>query len=101
MPQQDSPSLLALLLKAYNRPVMDFYHFPEVVLIGRQRIEPEEFFQLISEGLLQQTHRDNFGRFYSLTDKAKALLHQSLQQGRGKARKKQLVPAGQGSFLFL
>jgi hypothetical protein len=99
MPRPEHTALLALLLKAYNRPVMDFHYFPDVVLIGKTRIEREELLLLLSEGYLQQTHRDNFGRFFTLTEKAKMLLHQSLKGGR-KSRKKEGLPAGQGSFLF-
>lgn len=101
MPQQANTAILALLLKAYNRPVKDFYYFPEVIMVGRQRIEPEEFAQLIAGGYLQQTHRDSFGRFYCLTEKAKQLLHESLQPKQGKNRKKQGFQAAQGSLKFM
>lgn len=100
MSQQANNALLALLLKAYNRPVMDFIHFPEVILIGRQRIEPEAFGELLSNGYLQQVHHDNFGRIYTLTDKALSLLHQSLHGSRSK-RKRQVEAPVQGSFSFV
>lgn len=99
MPRPEHTALLALLLKAYNRPVLDFHYFPDIVLIGKTRIEPAEFSMLLSEGYLQQTHRDNFGCFYTLTHKAKALLHQSLKEGR-KGRKKQPMTAIQNNLLF-
>lgn len=100
MCQQATAAILALLLKAYNRQVKDFYYFPEVILVGKQRMEPEDFFLLISEGYLQQIHRDSFGRFYCLTEKAKRMLHQSLHAKQAKSRKKQTVPQAQGSLQF-
>lgn len=99
MPRLEHTALLALLLKAYNRPVMDYHYFPDIVLIGKTRIEREELQMLLSEGYLQQTHRDNFGRFYALTEKAKLLLHQSLKAGR-KGRKKLPAPPVQSNLLF-
>jgi hypothetical protein len=97
---QAAPAILALLLKAYNRPVKDYYFFPDVIFVGRQRMEPEDFFQLVAEGYLQQTHRDSFGRIYTLSAKAEQLLHQSLQAKKGKSRKLPVLAKEQGSFCF-
>jgi hypothetical protein len=101
MPQQANTTILALLLKAYNRPVKDFYYFPDVIMVGKQRMEPEDFYLLVANGYLQQTHCDSFGRFYCLSEKAKQLLHESLHARQARGRKKQPAPQAQGSFSFV
>lgn len=93
-------SLLALLLKAYNEEVKDFYYFPDVVFIGRQRVEVVAFKQLLNEGYLQQTHCDTFGRFYKLSPEAEQVLFTHLHKGGGHRRKKGVSAPHQQCFSF-
>lgn len=67
-------SLLALLLATYNKEVKDFYYFPDVVLAGRMRLEPEAMQRLVQEGWLQVTRADTFGRYYKHTRQTEQLL---------------------------
>ena len=72
--------MLALLLKAYNKEVKDFYYFPDIVLIGRMRIEQNELQQMLAEGYLLQTSADSFGRCYRLSPKAEMVLFTQLRK---------------------
>jgi hypothetical protein len=86
--------MLALLLKAYNKEVKDFYYFPDIVLIGRMRIEPLELQQLLAEGYLMQTSADSFGRCYRLSEKAELVLFTQLKK-KSTARQKKVFGSGQ------
>lgn len=76
MPLPVPRDLLALLIMTYNKEVKDFYYFPEVVLVGRTRLEPEAFHRLLQGGWLQQCSADSFGRYYRLSEKGEATLWQ-------------------------
>lgn len=76
------PSLLALLLATYNKEVKDFFYFPDIVLVGRLRLEPEALRRLVQEGWLQISRADTFGRYYQHT----AQTEQLLMAMRGKRR---------------
>lgn len=90
--------MLALLLKAYNKEVKDFYYFPDIVLIGRMRIEPTELQQLLGEGFLMQTCSDSFGRCYRLSAKAELVLFAQLKK-KNPARQRKNI-RGQQPALF-
>lgn len=91
--------MLALLLKAYNKEIKDFYYFPDIVLIGRLRIEPQELQQLLAEGYLLQTAHDSFGRCYRLSAKAEIVLFTQLKK-KSAARQKKLTASSQPSLHF-
>lgn len=74
MPLPVPRDLLALLIMTYNKEVKDFYYFPEVVLVGRTRLEPEAFQRLLQGGWLAQCGADSFGRYYRSSAKAEATL---------------------------
>lgn len=100
MRQPASKETLALLLKAYNRPVKDFFYFPDVVLIGSQPIEPEDLAMLLGENYLQMAHADSFGRFYVLSQKGKEVLFTSLLAKPVRRRRKPAAAAFQAAFSF-
>lgn len=90
MSQPVNTSLLALLLKAYNKEVKDFFYFPDFVMVGRQRIEPQELQLLKNGGYLQQTGSDSFGRIYKLSAKAENELRLHLTTPKKQQRKKKV-----------
>lgn len=90
MSQPVNTSLLALLLKAYNKEVKDFFYFPDFVMVGRQRIEPQELQLLKNGGYLQQTGSDSFGRIYKLSVKAENELFRHLAAAKKQHRKKKV-----------
>lgn len=91
--------MLALLLKAYNKEIKDFYYFPDIVLIGRLRIEPQELQQLLAGGYLVQTSHDSFGRCYRLSAKAEMVLFTQLKK-KSAARPKKLATNSQPFLHF-
>lgn len=74
MPLPVPRDLLALLIMTYNKEVKDFYYFPEVVLVGRTRLEPEAFQRLLQGGWLEQCSADSFGRYFRSSAKAESTL---------------------------
>ncbi len=70
--------LLQLFVRVYNLPIQFYYHFPEVIICGPHRLEPEEFTFLVGEGLIAAYHTDSFGKLYRLTTGAEALLKERL-----------------------
>jgi hypothetical protein len=77
-------SLLQLLVKLYNQTIQSYYHFPEVILCGRHRLEPEEFECLVREGLLEAFYADSFGRLYHLSKTAHEILAHNISRRRSK-----------------
>ncbi len=99
MQQLENKYLLALLVKAYNRPIKDYFYFPEVILLDKGRMEKEDFDFLLAEGFLKEYKHDSFGRFYKLSKKAEDLLYTALVVKN--AKKKQLsIPARQAYLHF-
>lgn len=85
----ENRQLLSLLVKAYNTSIQDFYYFPDVILVGEQRMERDDFDLLRSGGYILEFRHDSFGRFYRLSQKAEHLLYQ-LIVSRSPARKKRM-----------
>jgi hypothetical protein len=77
--------LLRLLVSVYNQSIQTYYHFPEVILCGRQRLEPEEFAQLLAGELITPTSSDSFGRNYRLSKRGEAYLFGASFRRRQKA----------------
>ncbi|OLY90927.1 hypothetical protein SAMN05444008_11716 [Cnuella takakiae] len=100
MPQPVHQDLLALLIMTYNKEVKDFYYFPEVILVGRTRLEPEAFQQMLQGGWLQQCGADSFGRYYRLSAKAETTLMQYRRKRKPAAPVQQKSTCMQGGFCF-
>jgi hypothetical protein len=66
MHQPENRTVLRLLVKAYNCAITDYFYFPEVIYAGTQKVERTDFEFLLSEGLIQLSKFDSFGRYYRL-----------------------------------
>jgi hypothetical protein len=98
MRQPENKHLLPLLVKAYNQVITDYFYFPEVIFAGNQKIERVDFETLLSDGLIQLSKYDSFGRYYQLSRKGEQLLQQHPAKP---ARKKVMpVPLTQGCLYF-
>ena len=60
--------IVSLLETVSARPVETYHHFPEVIRAGNISIEKEDFDYLYTEGYLQETHCDKFGKNFSLSE---------------------------------
>jgi len=80
-----SQPLLQLLVRLYNQPVQSYYHFPEVIIYGSQRLEKNDFDLLLKEGFIESYYADSFGRLYRLSKKAEYFLQESLHKRRHKS----------------
>jgi hypothetical protein len=92
------PHLLHLLVSVYNQSIQTYYHFPEVILCGRQRLEPEDLALLLSNEFVFVSSSDSFGRNYRLSKKGETYLFQSLIRRRPKML--YILPAAQYRFSF-
>lgn len=92
-----SQPILQLLVSIYNKSIQTYYHFPEVILCGRQRIEPEDFAQLLLHDFLTVYSADSFGKNYCLSKKGEAFLFESSFRRR---HKMMYLPATQGRLPF-
>ena len=90
--------LLQLLVKVVNRPVTDYYYFPEIVYAGRQKIERSELDFLLAEALVILKHFDSFGRYYQLSQKGESLLKHC--QARVCRKRPTTASLRQGCFYF-
>jgi hypothetical protein len=93
-------ALLRLLVKAYNSSILDFYYFPDVIFVGRQRIERQEFLYLLTEEYITLYKHDSFGRYYTLSKKAEDLLYASIILKAPHRRKKEMTAEQQGRLCF-
>lgn len=100
MDQLPTKELLSLLVHAYNNSIKDFYYFPEVVYIGEQRVSKQEFDLLLAGGFLEEYSHDSFGRFYRLSKKGEECIYETIAARKQAKKKKQFIPAAQGSFCF-
>ncbi len=66
--------ILHLLVSVYNQSIQTYYHFPEVILCGRQRLEPDAFTQLLASEFITPVSADSFGRNYRLSKKGEDFL---------------------------
>ena len=98
MHQPENRTVLRLLVKAYNCAITDYFYFPEVIYAGTQKVERTDFEFLLSEGLIQLSKFDSFGRYYQLSKKGDLLLQQL--RHRPVKRKAPAVPLTQGCFYF-
>ena len=99
MRQLEKSELIAVLVKAYNTTLTDYYYFPEVVFAGRQRIDKEAFDYLKAEEYIREIKHDSFGRFYKLTKKAEQLMY-SVTATRPQTKRKRPAPMAAQAFLF-
>jgi hypothetical protein len=99
MQQLVNRQILFLLVKAYNRSITDFYYFPDVILLDKQRLEKEDFELLLSGGYIHLYKHDSFGRYYKLSAKAEELLYTTVVLKTAK-RKKIPIPARQAFLHF-
>lgn len=99
MRQPENKHLLSLLVKAYNQAITDYFYFPEVIYAGAQKIERADFETLLSEGLIQLSKYDSFGRYYQLSKKGETLLHEQ-RVAKPHRKRPTPVPLTQGCFYF-
>lgn len=69
--------LLCLLVSVYNQPIQTYYHFPDVIVSGHRRLEPEAFAELVAQGFVTLANFDSFGKNYRLSPKGEAYLFAS------------------------
>ena len=106
MRPQEKRQLLSLLVKVYNTCIQDFYYFPEVIVVGRQRITGEEFSLLLQGGWIELFRFDSFGRFYRLSLRGKEFLYTETASRPLPKKKKANLPSKednryvQGSLYF-
>ena len=93
------PHLLHLLVSVYNQSIQTYYHFPEVILCGRQRLEPEDLHLLLTNGYLVASGFDSFGKYYCLSKKGEDFLFHSFVRRR--TRVSYTFPAAQRQFSFV
>ena len=96
MQQLTDKQTLALLVKVVNCTIQDFFYFPDVIIVGKRKIEREEFHFLLSEGYIAYYRADSFGRFFRLTDKAEAYINSVIGQKQTYYRKKVKAASKQG-----
>ena len=93
------PHLLHLLVSVYNQSIQTYYHFPEVILCGRQRLDPEDLALLLSNEFILAFSADSFGRNYKLSKKGEEfLLHSHF---RRRHRLLHSLPVQQQQFSFV
>lgn len=68
------PALLQLLVSIYNQSIQTYFHFPEVIICGRNRLEREDFERLLHLRFIQPVNADSFGRWYGLSPQGEAYL---------------------------
>lgn len=98
MNQPENTYVLSLLVKVYNCAVTDFFHFPEVIYAGHQKLERTDFDLLLSQELIVLSGYDSFGRYYALSKKGDHVLHQYFTKPVRK--KSPPVPLIQGCLYF-
>jgi hypothetical protein len=76
--------LLQLLVSVYNQSIQTYYHFPDVILCGRQRLDSEELQLLLEQDFIKMTSADSFGRTYRLSRKGEGYLFQLSFRRRSK-----------------
>jgi hypothetical protein len=69
-----NPELLQLLVSVYNQSIQTYFHFPEVILCGRQRLEKESLDFLLLHDFIIAYQVDSFGKTYRLSRKGEEYL---------------------------
>lgn len=67
MKNKSHDRFLPLLVRVYNHTIQCYRYFPEVIICGDGRLEPEEFDELLHGGFIKTFGADSFGSFYRLT----------------------------------
>ena len=98
MNQPENKHVLSLLVKVYNGAVTDYFHFPEVIYVGNQKLDRADFELLLSEDLIVLSRYDSFGRYYKLSKKGDQVLHHYL--ARSTRKKAAPIPLTQGCLYF-
>ncbi len=92
---------VALLVRVYNYSIQVFYYFPDTIIVGKKKLEREEFNFLLSEGYLSEYKVDSFGKIYRLSNKAEQLIYHTVTTRQFHSRKKIIVIHNQGSLNFV
>jgi hypothetical protein len=79
-----SQPLLQLLVRLYNQSIQTYFHFPDVIICGRHRLDEAEFNLLVAEGFLEAFYADSFGKLFRLSKKAHDVLQFGVQKRRGR-----------------
>lgn len=74
MKKESHERLISLLVRVYNHTIQCYRYFPEVIICGSGKLEPEEFAALQHEGFVKTLGGDSFGSFYRLTEGAERWL---------------------------
>lgn len=83
----DNSAILRLMVSVYNQTIQTYHYFPDVILCGHKRMEPEELNELINRKFVSPLRADTFGTFYQLSKEGEQFLFRSL------LRRKQKVPS--------
>lgn len=100
MNQQAIKEIIALLVRASNCPIQDYYYFPDVIFIGKEKIDKEKFTLLLTEELIAVYKKDSFGRYYNLTKKGEDFIYTRLPQKQPVKRKRIETIYNQGCLSF-
>ena len=100
MNQLTIKEIIALLVRASNLPIQDYYYFPDVIFIGKQKIEREKFNFLLSEGFIAEYKWDSFGKYYTITKKGENFIYSMLPSKPAVKRKRIATSYKQGCFSF-
>ena len=79
-----SQPLLQLLVRVYNQSIQYYFHFPDVIICGKLRLEEAEFQLLLAEGYLETFYVDSFGKLFRLSKKAIHVLQESLHKRKAR-----------------
>jgi hypothetical protein len=94
-----SQPLLQLLVRVYNQSIQTYFHFPDVIICGKHRLEKEDLDLLLIECYIEAYYTDSFGKLYRLSKKGQQFLQLNLH--RRKARSFHPMPQpGQVSLPF-
>ena len=100
MHQKAIKEIIAILVKASNCPIQDYYHFPDIIFIGKEKIGREQFNYLLSQELIVAFKWDSFGKYYNVTKKGEDFIYNSLPAKQPYRRKRIEISYMQGCFSF-
>jgi hypothetical protein len=92
--------IMSLLIRVSNNSVQSFFYFPDIIFVGKQKIEKEEFHFLFAEGFITEYKSDSFGRFYKLSAKGEKFIYTTISLRQSSVRRKVKASTVQGCLEF-
>lgn len=71
---------IALLVRVYNYSIQVFYFFPDVIIVGSQKMDRADFNFLCSQEYIAEVKADSFGKYYKLSSKAEDYIYQTVSK---------------------